>query len=98
MLAACLPREDVRDAFISRKARDARRPAAAAPWSAPRRCAARRWSSGCGPDLEVVPFRGNVETRLKKLDDGVVDATLLALAGLKRLGRADAATADPRCR
>jgi hydroxymethylbilane synthase len=40
----------------------------------------------------VVPFRGNVETRLKKLDDGVVDATLLALAGLKRLGRTDAAT------
>jgi hydroxymethylbilane synthase len=40
----------------------------------------------------VVPFRGNVETRLKKLDDGVVDATLLALAGLNRLGRAAAAT------
>ena len=45
------------------------------------------------PDLEVVPFRGNVETRLRKLDEGVVDATLLALAGLKRLGLADAATA-----
>ena len=42
------------------------------------------------PDLEVVPFRGNVETRLRKLDEGVVDATLLALAGLKRLGLADA--------
>ncbi len=37
-------------------------------------------------------FRGNVETRLRKLDAGVVDATLLALAGLKRLGLADAAT------
>ena len=46
------------------------------------------------PDLAVVPFRGNVETRLRKLDDGEVDATLLALAGLKRLGLADAATAD----
>jgi hydroxymethylbilane synthase len=45
------------------------------------------------PDLKVVPFRGNVETRLRKLDDGVVDATLLALAGLKRLGLEDAATA-----
>ena len=45
------------------------------------------------PDLAVVPLRGNVETRLRKLDDGVVDATLLALAGLKRLGLADAATA-----
>jgi hydroxymethylbilane synthase len=45
------------------------------------------------PDLSVVPFRGNVETRLRKLDAGEVDATLLALAGLKRLGLADAATA-----
>ena len=45
------------------------------------------------PDLAVVPLRGNVETRLRKLDEGVVDATLLALAGLKRLGLADAATA-----
>ena len=44
------------------------------------------------PDLEVVSFRGNVETRLRKLDAGEVDATLLALAGLKRLGLADAAT------
>jgi hydroxymethylbilane synthase len=40
----------------------------------------------------VVPFRGNVETRLRKLEEGAVDATLLALAGLKRLGLADAAT------
>ena len=45
------------------------------------------------PDLTVVPLRGNVETRLRKLDEGVADATLLALAGLKRLGLADAATA-----
>ena len=45
------------------------------------------------PDLEVVPFRGNVETRLRKLDEGEVDATLLALAGLRRLGLAGAATA-----
>jgi len=45
------------------------------------------------PDLAVVPLRGNVETRLRKLDEGVADATLLALAGLKRLGLADAATA-----
>ena len=41
----------------------------------------------------MVPFRGNVETRLRKLDAGEVDATLLALAGLKRLGLADEATA-----
>ena len=45
------------------------------------------------PDLAVEVFRGNVETRLRKLDDGVVDATLLALAGLKRLGLEKVATA-----
>ena len=44
------------------------------------------------PDLAVVNIRGNVETRLRKLDAGEVAATLLALAGLKRLGLADAAT------
>ena len=41
------------------------------------------------PDLKIVPFRGNVETRLRKLADGEADATLLAAAGLKRLDRAD---------
>jgi hydroxymethylbilane synthase len=45
------------------------------------------------PDLAVSNFRGNVETRLRKLDEGVADATLLALAGLKRLGLEHAATA-----
>jgi hydroxymethylbilane synthase len=44
-------------------------------------------------DLSVAPLRGNVETRLKKLDDGEVDAIILALAGLKRLGREAAVTA-----
>src|SRR6202008_2087047 len=44
------------------------------------------------PDLAVANFRGNVETRLRKLDEGAADATLLALAGLKRLGLAPAAT------
>jgi hydroxymethylbilane synthase len=39
------------------------------------------------PDLSIVPFRGNVDTRLRKLRDGVADATLLAVAGLNRLGR-----------
>jgi hydroxymethylbilane synthase len=39
------------------------------------------------PDLEIVPFRGNVDTRLRKLADGIADATLLAVAGLNRLGR-----------
>ena len=45
------------------------------------------------PDLSVVPIRGNVDTRLRKLAEGAADATLLALAGLKRLGLEDKATA-----
>jgi hydroxymethylbilane synthase len=91
MLAACLPREDVRDAFISRKApalAGLPRGAVVGTASLRRQALVKRLR----PDLNVVSFRGNVETRLKKLEDGVVDATLLALAGLKRLGRADAAT------
>jgi hydroxymethylbilane synthase len=49
------------------------------------------------PHLEVVEFRGNVQTRLRKLDEGVAACTFLAMAGLNRLGRADLATAaiDP---
>jgi hydroxymethylbilane synthase len=91
MLAACLPREDVRDAFISRKAATlAGLPHGAVVGTASLRRQA--MVKRLRPDLKVVSFRGNVETRLKKLDDGVVDATLLALAGLKRLGRADAVT------
>jgi hydroxymethylbilane synthase len=51
------------------------------------------------PDLQVVPIRGNVDTRLRKLDEGQVDALLIACAGLDRLGRSDRATVrlDP-CR
>jgi hydroxymethylbilane synthase len=92
MLAACLPREDVRDAFISRKAatlRDLPQGAVVGSASLRRQAMVRRLR----PDLLVVPLRGNVETRLRKLDAGEVDATLLALAGLKRLGLADTATA-----
>jgi hydroxymethylbilane synthase len=49
------------------------------------------------PDLEIVPFRGNVQTRLQKLMDGVASATLLAMAGLKRVGEDHRVTAvlDP---
>jgi hydroxymethylbilane synthase len=92
MLAACLPREDVRDAFISRKATTIAglpRGAVVGTASLRRQAMVKRLRA----DLAVVTFRGNVETRLRKLDDGTVDATLLALAGLKRLGRVDAATA-----
>jgi hydroxymethylbilane synthase len=91
MLAACLPREDVRDAFISRNAATLdglARGAVVGTASLRRQAMVKRLR----PDIAVVPFRGNVETRLKKLDDGVVDATLLALAGLNRLGRSAAAT------
>jgi hydroxymethylbilane synthase len=92
MLAACLPREDVRDAFISRKATTL----AGLPHGAVIGTASLRRQAmvkRLRPDIAVVTFRGNVDTRLKKLDDGVVDATLLALAGLKRLGRETAVTA-----
>ncbi len=91
-LAACLPREDVRDAFISRKAAslaDLRRGAVVGTASLRRQAMVRRLR----PDISVVTFRGNVDTRLRKLEDGVVDATLLAFAGLKRLGREAAVTA-----
>jgi hydroxymethylbilane synthase len=44
------------------------------------------------PDLQIAPLRGNVETRLRKLDESQVDATILALAGMKRLGIAERAT------
>lgn len=85
-IAAVLPREDVRDAFFSFKARTiADLPQGAVfGTSSPRRAAillAQR------PDLKIVTFRGNVDTRLKKLEAGEVDATLLAMAGLCRLGK-----------
>ena len=85
MLAACLEREDPRDVFISRKAKSlAELPQGATlGTTSPRRQAIAKRAR---PDLRVVPLRGNVETRLRKLDDGEVDATILALAGLKRLG------------
>jgi hydroxymethylbilane synthase len=81
-----LPRDDVRDAFFSTKGDtiDDLPTGAIVGTSSLRRQAivlARR------PDLQVVTFRGNVGTRLKKLADGVVDATLLAVAGLNRLGQ-----------
>ena len=91
-IAAVLEREDARDVFISRKAGTLRELASGAvigTASLRRQAMVLRLRA----DLAVVPMRGNVETRLRKLDAGEVDATLLALAGLKRLGLADAATA-----
>ena len=85
MLAACLEREDPRDVFISLKAGSlAELPQGATLGTASlrRQAIAKR----ARPDLRVVPIRGNVDTRLRKLADGECDATILALAGLKRLG------------
>jgi hydroxymethylbilane synthase len=91
-IAAALPREDARDVFISRIAASF---AGLAPGARVGTASLRRQAQvkRLRPDLQVVSFRGNVETRLRKLDLGEVDATLLALAGLNRLGLAGAATA-----
>ncbi|MCE1235380.1 MAG: hydroxymethylbilane synthase [Hyphomicrobiales bacterium] len=85
IISAFLPREDVRDAFVSPSATSlADLPAGAKVGTS----SLRRRAMVCRlrPDLEVVEFRGNVQTRMKKLEDGVADATLLAYAGLRRLG------------
>jgi hydroxymethylbilane synthase len=84
-IAAVLPRGDVRDAFISAKGEllAALPPGAVVGSSSLRRQAQVK---RLRPDLQAIDFRGNVETRLKKLEQGMVDATLLALAGLERLG------------
>jgi len=92
VLSAFMEREDARDAFISRKAKSiADLPGGATVGTASLRRQA--MVKRKRPDLTIVPLRSNVETRLRKLDEGVADATLLALAGLRRLGLADAATA-----
>lgn len=92
ILAACLPREDVRDVFISRRGTSlSALPAGSVVGTASLRRQAQ--VKRLRPDVSVAPLRGNVETRLRKLDEGVVDATLLALAGLNRLGLAQVATA-----
>ncbi len=96
LLDCYLPREDVRDAFVSPTVgglADLAEGAVVGTSSLRRRAQllSRR------PDLQVVEFRGNVQTRLKKLHDGVAVATFLAMAGLNRLGMADVpkAPVDP---
>jgi hydroxymethylbilane synthase len=95
-LAGFLPREDPRDAFIGRKAKTLRElnSGGLVGTASPRRQALVK---RLRPDLSVVTLRGNVETRLRKLEAGEVEGTLLAVAGLKRLGLLSAATAifDP---
>jgi hydroxymethylbilane synthase len=90
-LVAILPREDVRDAFISFTAPNLQGLTLGAKLgssSVRRRAQALRLR----PDLVATEFRGNVQTRLQKLHDGVADATFLAAAGLRRLGLHDKIT------
>ncbi len=92
VLDTYLPREDVRDAFVSPHVMSLAEleEGAKVGTSSLRRKAQVLVKY---PHLEVVEFRGNVQTRLKKLDDGVAACTFLAMAGLNRLERADVATA-----
>lgn len=83
-----LPREDVRDAFVSlhHSALDDLPKGSVVGTSSLRR---RAQLLAARPDLQVVEFRGNVQTRLRKLNDGVAQATFLAMAGLNRLNMTD---------
>lgn len=91
ILATVLPREDVRDAFVSPHADSFDTlPLGARVGTASVRRAALALNRR--PDLQVVMFRGNVDTRLRKLKDGEADATFLAVCGLKRLDMAHAIT------
>jgi hydroxymethylbilane synthase len=84
-LAAFLPREDPRDAFIGVAAKSIMElPEGATVGSSSLRRQA--LILRMRPDLKVITFRGNVQTRLRKLHEGQADGTILALAGLKRLG------------
>lgn len=88
-ITAILPRADVRDVLIGASSIASIRQGAKVGTSAPRRAAqmlSRR------PDLEIVMFRGNVASRLAKLAAGEADVTLLAAAGLERLGRTGTGT------
>ena len=87
-IAAILPRQDPHDAFISSKAKSLHDlPSGAIVGTASLRRQAQILAQR--PDLSIITLRGNVETRLKKIADGVADATLLAVAGLSRLGMTD---------
>ncbi|SLN50038.1 Porphobilinogen deaminase [Pseudoruegeria aquimaris] len=92
VLDCFLPREDVRDAFISYHHPNI---AALPPGAVVGTSSLRRKAQllNVRPDLKVVEFRGNVQTRLRKLSDGVAQCTFLAMAGLNRLGTPEVATA-----
>jgi len=86
VLAAFLPRADARDVLVTRTGATIQTlPAGARVGTgSPRRAAQLR---ALRPDLDVVPIRGNVDTRIRKVREGTVDAAVLAAAGLQRLGR-----------
>ena len=90
-LVAIMEREDPRDVFISQLAGSLDE---LPPGSIVGTCSLRRQAQVLHrrPDLIIKPLRGNVQTRMQKLENGEVDATLLALAGLKRLGMENTAT------
>lgn len=90
-VAAIPPRADPRDALCSRDglSLDALPRGARVGTSSPRRVAGLLRARS---DLQIVPIRGNVDTRLRKVRDGDVDAVVLAAAGLQRLGREAAVT------
>jgi hydroxymethylbilane synthase len=90
-IAAVRPRGDVRDRLVGAESIDKLKKGAVVGTSSRRRAAQ---LLRLRPDLKIVPLRGNVETRLKKVEAGEIDATLLAAAGLKRLG-IDAGTSIP---
>ena len=88
IIPCLLPREDVRDAFVSlTHASLAEMPEGAVVGTSSLRRRAQLLNRR--PDLRVVEFRGNVQTRLRKLTEGVAEATFLACAGLRRLGQAE---------
>ncbi|WP_109807979.1 hydroxymethylbilane synthase [Sphingosinithalassobacter portus] len=91
-IAAMLSRADVRDRIVGADSVDALKQGAVVGTSSPRRAAQLK---KLRPDLQTILFRGNVDTRLAKLAAGEADATLLAAAGLERLGRHDIGTPIP---
>src|SRR5262249_59519612 len=84
-LSAISAREDPHDVLVGRRLDELRVGARLGTSSVRRVCQLR----SLRPDLTIVPLRGNVDTRLRKLDEGQVDAIVLAAAGLRRLGHAD---------
>jgi len=91
-LAAIRPRTHVQDRLIGADSVDQLKEGAVVGTSSPRRAAQ---MLAARPDLKIVPLRGNVETRLKKLEAGEVDATILSSAGLHRLGLDHVGTVIP---